>query len=104
MFEFICGNKAHAQCVKTKRAHESRGKGKAFNAAQGRPIGWGVAWLSEHTIVDRDDHFNYKPDAAARIFARDFARLELSDDDFAFLMEKERPKRDGENSEPDDEP
>ena len=97
-FTATCRNVAHTKCVMTRTSQPGR------RAAQGRPLGFLVAWLalSEET-VDKTDHWNRSrwPDHATRTAARHrLAELPGGQE----LLECERQQEPGETSEPDNLP
>lgn len=102
IFQATCGNKAHKGCQKTRSAKEDAAK-----PAQGRPLGFLVAWLLQsddwetkggHFLVDVAQP-GLAPNQDARSVARAIAHIDFVG--FADLEEKERDPRDGEDVEPE---
>ena len=102
IFECRCACRRHGSCVKTKRrtgAALARG-----NLAQGRPLGYLVAWaLDADNFAHKqgaDGHMAYKPSYERRVEARAFLRAMETDSSRQMFL-AERPMREGE---PDAEP
>ena len=102
IFECRCACRRHGSCVKTKRRTGvalARG-----NPAQGRPLGYLVAWALDaenfaHT-QGADGHMAHTPSYERRVEARAFLRA-METDSSRQLFLAERPMREGE---PDGEP
>ena len=86
------------KCVLTRTANPSTSTAKA---AQGRALGFLAAWCeaaAAHAFPNKGDHMKHRPDQATRHAARRrFYTLEGAD----FFVDKERPTRPGETSEPE---
>lgn len=98
MFE----NLTHGRCVKTKT---TKGASRQTPAArsQGRPLGYLAAWLARGAALDsKEDHWGPEgqPTKEERTASRANVK-EMGGTDAMGLLASERPKRDGEESEPE---
>ena len=95
-FFAICPCDHHApDCRRYRTAHGGR------KVAQGRPLGLLAAWLHagcQPAIADRDDHKAFQPTREQRLAGRALVHADPNADLFLAF---ERPRRDGEESEPD---
>ena len=95
-FFAICPCEHHApDCRRYRTAHAGR------KAAQGRPLGLLAAWLHagcQPAIADRSDHKAWQPTREQRIAGRALVRADPNADLF---FAHERPRKEGEDSEPE---
>lgn len=101
----ICENLSHGRCVKTKTVKGSARQTQAARS-QGRPLGYLAAWLARGAALDsKEDHWGSEgqPTLEERVAARANVK-ELGGADASGLVAAERPKRDGEVSEPEEAP
>ena len=99
-FEALCPEKDfHKNCTKKGAAYASPLKGRP---AQGRPLGMLAAWiLDAHNHLGPPDHPRFRPTLEERKKGR--AELMKVPGILEFLAEApERPKRDGEEDEPEE--
>eukprot|EP00959_Pyramimonas_sp_CCMP1952_P171074 3574524-Pyramimonas_sp.AAC.1 len=103
--EYVCGNPLHGKCVLTRQVNEGA------RPAQGRPNGLGVAWLALGPHCSKHQHHPKAkdpmgwPTRSQRQAGRDYLKgLDSDLPEAAALLRAERPKRSGEESEPEDEP
>jgi hypothetical protein len=93
-----CPNLAHGRyCIRTRVTHPIRPR----TAGSGRAIGELIAFYLNHDQRDKNNHLEFAPDLRLRKEAR--AWFTSLDDSHTFL-DKERDRRDGEESEPDERP
>lgn len=100
-FEAVCRNPAHGKCVLT-RSSRGRGGGPGVPPRGGRPLGLMAAWLLRGNVAGKGEHWapaNLHGDRSARRAGRNFIKAPAHG--FA-LLSHERPKADGEGSEPED--
>jgi hypothetical protein len=100
-FEARCNNTDHGERCRMTRA-STEGK-RASAVGQGRPLGTLVAWLASggQFVTAYDHRANLPYDGDIRMAAR--SKLRESDDGLD-LLSRERAKRLGEDSEPEDMP
>lgn len=100
-FEAICRNPDHGKCVLTRSARGKQVAGKPSRA--GRPLGFMAAWLQKAgDLGSKEEHWSHEamhPSRAERIAAR--ATLKQLHEG-PELLSFERPKAEGERSEPED--
>ena len=98
-----CGNRiAHGSCGFSKTAKITsdvlKGRWYVNNNAQGRPLGYLVAWcLAESRFMDRDLHMDYKPSHDDRVAAR---KCLTQSRNGRLLLRCEREVQPGESVEP----
>ena len=93
-FYATCPDKRHGRCVATRTSNPGSKKSK------GRPLGFLAAWLLSHAgcLTQADHVFGCRPSKVLRARARrDLARSPNA----ASFFQKEAPKDDGDESEPD---
>lgn len=99
--EATCKNKGHGRCVLTKRYIAS-----ALRPSQGRPLGLAMAWAAKaFDCCTKAEHRSEEhwPTKAERIAGRELLKQMASTDrDAQTMLDLERPKAAGEDSEPDD--
>ena len=95
-----CKKPGHGKCVRTRTCNPSDKKGKE---GQGRCLGYLTAFCMHamrEDVADKKKHFEFKPTRAER----QAARLNFTTFPGAHhFVAKERPKAEGEESEPEDE-
>jgi hypothetical protein len=99
--ECVCCNPLHGKCALTRTLSASNAPTRA---AQGRPLGFAMAWLEKGMAAStKDDHWDpfMRPTRAERVHGR--AALRATDAGRS-LLALERPKRANEESEPDEDP
>ena len=95
-FFAICPCDHHApDCRRYRTSHGGR------KVAQGRPLGLLAAWLHagcQPAIADRDDHKSFQPTREQRLAGRALVKADPNADLFLAF---ERPRREGDDSEPE---
>ena len=94
-----CKHPGHEACVFTRTVNPNM---TANRAGQGRCLGLLTAWClacSDH--ADKPSHKKLKPDRPARIAGRAHLRAQPNS---AFYFAQERPRRENEESEPEQVP
>lgn len=88
-FVFECKGKGHGRCSTEKAAYPSDARGRE---GQGRPLGWGLAWLAECDSSTKEAHKLYNPSRSDRRVCRHLLRETVPE--FRTLeTECEAPKR-----------
>lgn len=101
VFEATCRNPAHGKCVLTRTSGPPAGSSAPSNRRAGRPVGFLAAWLAKGGVSSKEEHWS--PDVLqSSLQARRAARrLVMSLPNGPELLLLERPKADGEASEPE---
>ena len=97
-FQAVCNNPLHDRCIMTRSCRAKGGQGK-FG---GRPVAFLAAWLEDNGQVDKAAHWRF---ADLRLSLEDrLAQRAMiqADAEKSELLRHERPKVDGEDSEPED--
>lgn len=100
-FEAVCRNPAHGKCVLT-RSSRGRAVGAGKPPRCGRPLGMMAAWLLKGHVGSKEEHWapeNLQAGRAERQAGRDFIKGAAHGHT---LLSHERPKADGEASEPEE--
>ena len=97
----MCSNPRHGRCIKTCLMDEATNP--EHFPAMGRCLAFGVCWLEENDQETKAAHISHKPPWGRRVVKKVVAR-ERYGARFVMLESKERPKRLGEDSEPEGDP